>query len=152
MRRSVTVTLFLLAAFANSPNLDAGQSGDQPLARHPDLKSGRQLFATCAGCHGPDAGGRNDGSVPPIAGQHWQQCVSCHGTQGQGNGPAGVPRLAGQQYGYLLRRIRDAAAGRGSALAGKHAALLNGMNAADAGGVADHLSRLDSGAALTHAD
>ena len=36
----------------------------------PDLVHGRELFQTCAACHGPDGRGTADGDVPAIAGQH----------------------------------------------------------------------------------
>lgn len=36
----------------------------------PDPGRGRQLFETCAACHGTDGLGTSDGSVPAIAGQH----------------------------------------------------------------------------------
>src|SRR6188768_2592975 len=36
----------------------------------PDLEHGRELFQTCAACHGPDGRGTEDGEIPAIAGQH----------------------------------------------------------------------------------
>ena len=36
----------------------------------PDLPRGKQLFSTCAACHGAKGLGTEDGSVPAIAGQH----------------------------------------------------------------------------------
>ncbi|HXC59956.1 MAG TPA: c-type cytochrome [Steroidobacteraceae bacterium] len=45
---------------------------EQPLVRKPNVVNGERLFATCAACHGQNAGGVQDGSVPAIAGQHWQ--------------------------------------------------------------------------------
>jgi cytochrome c553 len=36
----------------------------------PDLVQGEQVFRGCAACHGPDGGGKRDGQVPRIAGQH----------------------------------------------------------------------------------
>jgi len=36
----------------------------------PDAAHGKQLFETCAACHGPAGRGASDGSVPAIAGQH----------------------------------------------------------------------------------
>jgi cbb3-type cytochrome c oxidase subunit III len=50
----------------------AGQADTQPLMSHPDRANGERLFATCAACHGQDGSGRKDGSVPALAGQHWQ--------------------------------------------------------------------------------
>jgi cytochrome c553 len=37
----------------------------------PDVERGEHLFAQCTACHGMDAGGTPDGSVPNIAGQHY---------------------------------------------------------------------------------
>jgi cytochrome c553 len=39
-------------------------------ALEPDLANGRQLFASCARCHGANGAGSEDGNVPVIAGQH----------------------------------------------------------------------------------
>jgi cytochrome c553 len=36
----------------------------------PDLKHGKELYQTCAACHGEDARGTSDGEIPAIAGQH----------------------------------------------------------------------------------
>lgn len=36
----------------------------------PDATHGEQIYATCAGCHGADAGGSADGLAPALAGQH----------------------------------------------------------------------------------
>jgi len=41
------------------------------LKRVPDPARGRELFPTCAGCHGLDGSGAADGSVPAIAGQYY---------------------------------------------------------------------------------
>ncbi len=40
--------------------------------RTPDLERGKQLYETCAACHGENGGGVADGSVPAIAGQHYR--------------------------------------------------------------------------------
>jgi cytochrome c553 len=45
---------------------------DMVLASKPDPAHGEMLFKSCAGCHGQDGGGVPDGSVPAIAGQHFQ--------------------------------------------------------------------------------
>jgi cytochrome c553 len=66
---SALLTLLSLSMAAAAP---AGEAGDPPLASQPDSARGRQLYVGCAGCHGSDAGGKPDGSVPAIAGQHWQ--------------------------------------------------------------------------------
>ena len=36
----------------------------------PDLAHGRELYNTCAACHGADGRGTADGDIPAIAGQH----------------------------------------------------------------------------------
>jgi cytochrome c553 len=64
------LTLLLLAAAHAAASAETPAS--PPLASKPDIARGEQLFATCAGCHGPGAGGKQDGSVPAIAGQHPQ--------------------------------------------------------------------------------
>ena len=38
--------------------------------------------------------------------------MQCHGEQGEGNEEKFYPVLAGQHYEYMLRQIRDIAAGR----------------------------------------
>ncbi len=45
------------------------------LRQQPDLTHGRELFATCAACHGSDGSGVADGSVPAIAGQYFAVIV-----------------------------------------------------------------------------
>jgi cytochrome c553 len=42
------------------------------IALKPDVEHGRDLFARCAACHGPDGNGTTNGSVPRIAGQHFR--------------------------------------------------------------------------------
>ena len=42
------------------------------LSAKPDETRGRELFANCSGCHGPVADGTPEGSIPRIAGQHFQ--------------------------------------------------------------------------------
>jgi cytochrome c553 len=64
------LTLLLLAAAHVAASAEAPES--PPLATKPDIAHGEQLFAVCAACHGPSAGGKQDGSVPAIAGQHPQ--------------------------------------------------------------------------------
>jgi len=41
-----------------------------------------------------------------------RDCVRCHGERGEGSEAKFYPVLAGQHYEYLLRQIRDVAAGR----------------------------------------
>ncbi|MEO6185455.1 MAG: cytochrome c, partial [Steroidobacteraceae bacterium] len=63
--------LLLLTAAAHAAS-NFGRAYEQALARRPDIVNGEQLFATCVACHGNEGGGREDGTVPAIAGQHWQ--------------------------------------------------------------------------------
>lgn len=62
---------FALAVGAN----DANDDGLEPelraaLALEADAAQGRNTYKACAVCHGPDAGGRADGTFPRLAGQH----------------------------------------------------------------------------------
>jgi len=41
----------------------------------PNLAHGAELFTRCAQCHGPAGGGSDDGSIPRIAGQHFNVLV-----------------------------------------------------------------------------
>jgi cytochrome c553 len=45
------------------------------VALKPDVEHGRDLFAQCAACHGPDGNGATNGSIPRIAGQHYRVLV-----------------------------------------------------------------------------
>lgn len=49
----------------------AQQEFQAALKRVPDPIRGRELYPTCAGCHGLDGAGAADGSVPAIAGQYY---------------------------------------------------------------------------------
>jgi cytochrome c553 len=49
----------------------AQQEFQAALKRVPDPARGRELYPTCAGCHGLDGAGAADGSVPAIAGQYY---------------------------------------------------------------------------------
>jgi cytochrome c553 len=47
----------------------------QAVEAAPDLDRGAQYFVTCASCHGTQGGGRVDGRVPRIGGQHFRVIV-----------------------------------------------------------------------------
>lgn len=47
----------------------------QAMAAKPDHDHGAALFANCVACHGADGGGVTSGSVPRIAGQHYNVVV-----------------------------------------------------------------------------
>jgi cytochrome c553 len=65
------ILLLLLLPLASQAASDS-RGYDQPLAQRADVANGQRLFAACAACHGADGGGMEDGTVPAIAGQHWQ--------------------------------------------------------------------------------
>src|SRR5688572_27120486 len=44
----------------------------EALKRKPNWERGRALYEICAACHQPNGAGVMDGSVPNIAGQHYQ--------------------------------------------------------------------------------
>lgn len=60
------------AAFAATP---ASQDFQEAVGRTPDLARGEKLFVTCSGCHRLNGRGNLDGSVPLIAGQHFEVVV-----------------------------------------------------------------------------
>ena len=45
---------------------------DEGVGRQARCRARGELFAQCASCHGPDGGGKTDGSMPRIAGQHYR--------------------------------------------------------------------------------
>lgn len=47
----------------------------EALQTKPNAEHGARLYRGCAGCHGPLGGGRVDGSVPRIGGQHFSVLV-----------------------------------------------------------------------------
>lgn len=69
---NLQLTLLLLPFLAAPEISTAAHPDAQPLTRSADIANGERLFAACAGCHGINGGGTEDGSVPAIAGQHWQ--------------------------------------------------------------------------------
>ena len=61
----------------------------------------------------PPGNGKGPGKNLAIGEQLYRRdCVRCHGKQGEGSEVKFHPVLAGQHYEYLLRQIRDIAAGR----------------------------------------
>ena len=63
------------AATPDSAQRAAKQEYAAALRRLPNLTRRRDLFATCATCHGSDGSGVEDGSVPAIAGQYFAVIV-----------------------------------------------------------------------------
>jgi cytochrome c553 len=68
------LTLACLALCASGPAFAAATKGGVRAAEvtrlKPDTAHGAQLFEGCTACHGTDAGGESNGSVPRLAGQH----------------------------------------------------------------------------------
>jgi cytochrome c553 len=58
------------AALSDSPIAERDLELATALAAETDPLRGRQAYATCATCHGPDGAGRADGTFPQLAGQH----------------------------------------------------------------------------------
>jgi len=48
---------------------------DQVLLSKPNLARGGKLFETCAACHGERGSGPDDGTIPAIAGEHYDVIV-----------------------------------------------------------------------------
>ena len=71
--RCLALALLLLCCHPQSASAAsaAQQEFQAALKRVPDPARGRELYPTCAGCHGPDGAGAADGSVPAIAGQYY---------------------------------------------------------------------------------
>ncbi len=60
----------LLGPFAGAAPL-ADDDYRRTLQKSPDPDSGERLFATCAGCHGPDGAGHAESWVPRIGGERY---------------------------------------------------------------------------------
>lgn len=61
----------------------------------------------------PPGNGKGPGTDLSAGEKLYQRdCVRCHGKHGEGNEEKLFPVLAGQHYAYLLRQMRDIAAGR----------------------------------------
>jgi len=87
--------------------------------------------------------GIGDGSeLGTGASVYFQKCEQCHGPLGQGDLLRRRPRLAGQHYAYLLRQLRDTAAGNRPGMDRAHVEMLEGLSLAQMRGVADYLSRM----------
>jgi cytochrome c553 len=72
MKRTAYTFLVMVAAISASAAENAASELESVFRRTPDLERGRQLFETCAACHGDVGRGADDGSVPAIAGQHFR--------------------------------------------------------------------------------
>lgn len=78
VRRQVWLTLVIFAASHESAY--TASPGTQELAsvleRPGDSSRGKEIFDTCAACHGVDGAGQRDGTVPAIASQHLRVIAS----------------------------------------------------------------------------
>jgi cytochrome c553 len=91
----------------------------------------------------PPDNGRGPGADLELGAQLYQRdCVRCHGARGEGDGPRFLPMLAGQHHGYMLRQLRDIAAGRRRNADPEMAKIVRGYKDAELQAVADHASRL----------
>jgi cytochrome c553 len=71
----IAVAAAITLGFASAPALAAPTARsefDRALHAKPDLAHGADLFQACATCHGPTGNGKDDGSIPRIAGQHYR--------------------------------------------------------------------------------
>jgi cytochrome c553 len=71
-----------------------------------------------------------------------RDCVRCHGQWGEGNEAKFYPVLAGQHYEYLLRQIRDIAAGRRRNANPDMVKVVKGYQDEELQAVVDYMSRL----------
>jgi len=72
-----------------------------------------------------------------------RDCVECHGDQGEGNAAKFYPVLAGQHYKYLLRQIRDIAAGRRRNANPDMVKVVKAYPEGDLVAVTDYMSRIE---------
>jgi cytochrome c553 len=73
--RILAAGALFLAPFAASAASKSQSEFDKALHAKPDIAHGAELFQTCATCHGPTGNGKDDGSIPRIAGQHFRVLV-----------------------------------------------------------------------------
>ncbi|MDH3213464.1 MAG: c-type cytochrome [Myxococcales bacterium] len=70
-------------------------------------------------------------------------CVQCHGDDGAGDAAKFYPVLAGQHYKYMLRQIRDIAAGRRRNANPDMVKVVVNFSDDDLQAVVDHMSRIE---------
>ncbi len=91
----------------------------------------------------PPGNGRGPGTDLASGEQLFQRdCVQCHGKQGEGNEEKFYPVLAGQHYEYMLRQIRDIAAGRRRNANPDMVKVVKGYKDEELQAVVDYMSRL----------
>jgi len=59
-----------VAGVVGAAAVNGGEEVARAIRLKPDAQHGAQLFEACTACHGTDAGGEPNGSVPRLAGQH----------------------------------------------------------------------------------
>jgi cytochrome c553 len=88
----------------------------------------------------PQAG---DGSLTKLGeGMFREQCASCHGDDARGDEDGSVPSLRNQHYSYLLQQMRKIGAGHRADIDPDLARFLESLDGEELAGVADYLSRL----------
>lgn len=70
-----------------------------------------------------------------------RNCQGCHGADAQGSDERSVPRLAGQHYAYLMRQMYDAVDGRRPALPRLHSQRIEPLDFEQVRAVSDFLAR-----------
>lgn len=88
----------------------------------------------------PQAG---DGSMTELGeGMFRAQCASCHGDDARGDEDGSVPSLRNQHYAYLLQQMRKIGAGHRADVDPDLARFLESLDGEELAAVADYLSRL----------
>ncbi len=74
IRVGISAAILLAASFTALGGAPREREREFQAAIHlsPNVSHGRQLFETCAACHGAAADGVSDGTVPAIAAQHFR--------------------------------------------------------------------------------
>lgn len=70
--------VLVIAALCSAPGMawnEPGGEKDEALSLKPDSYRGMEIFRICAKCHNTQGWGRRDGSIPQIAGQHYNVVV-----------------------------------------------------------------------------
>jgi cytochrome c553 len=70
MSLAMAAIFLLLAGSVALAAASAQQEYADAMGATADADRGAQLFSACAACHGAEGGGRTDGVVPRLAGQH----------------------------------------------------------------------------------
>jgi cytochrome c553 len=68
------LALLLMPLAATAATSEGAEYG-RVVALKPDAARGAQLFTQCVACHGVEGGGRINGEIPRIAGQHYRVLV-----------------------------------------------------------------------------